>query len=81
MPFRVQTVAVRLLTEHAAFCRGLADALALKCVGKDAEAKQSFKEFMTAFGAREPAMERYYDHFMAVNALRAIFNTKSEYEQ
>jgi len=81
MPFRVQTVAVRLLTEHAAFCRGLSAALALKCVGKGREAKQAFRDFMDTFGGREAAMERYYDHFMAVNALRAVFSTKSEYDQ
>jgi len=81
MPFRIQTVSVRLIAEHAAFCRGLSAALALKCVGKGREAKQAFRAFMEEFGGREAAMERYYDHFMAVNALRAVFSTKSEYDQ
>ena len=81
MPYRVQTIAVRLLMEHADFCCGIAEALALKCVGKDSEAKDKFFEFMDQFGARELGMERYYDHFMATHSLKMIFNTKSEYDQ
>ena len=81
MPYRVQTVAVRLLTRHMEFCRGLASALALKCVGKDVEAKAAFKGFMQNFGKYEVAMERYYDHMMVVHALKVIFDTKSELNQ
>ncbi|MBQ9974720.1 MAG: DUF4838 domain-containing protein [Oscillospiraceae bacterium] len=82
MPYRVQTIAVRLLMEHADFCCGIADALALKCVGKDAEAKDAYFAFMDEFGKRELGMERYYDHFMATHSLKMIFNTtKSEYDQ
>ena len=81
MPYRVQTVAVRLLMEHTIFCRGFAAALALKCVGKDAAAQEAFVTFMDDFGSHELAMERYYDHFMAVHALKTIFNTKSDYDQ
>jgi len=81
MPCRVQTVAVRLLTRHMEFCRGLASALTLKCVGKDQEAKEAFDGFMQDFGKHEVAMERYYDHMMAVHALKVIFNTKTELNQ
>jgi len=81
MPYRVQTIAVRLLMEHAEFCRGISAALALKCVGKDSEAKDYYFSFMEEFGARELWMERYYDHFMATHSLKMIFNTKSEYDQ
>ena len=81
MPRRVQTVSVRLLMRHMEFCRGLASALALKCVGKDREAKESFESFMTHFGSYEVAMERYYDHMMAAHALKEVFNTKSEMNQ
>ena len=81
MPYRVQTVAVRLLAEHTVFCRGLAEALALKCVGRDSKAKDCFFAFADAFGARELGMERYYDHFMAVHSLKVIFNSVSEYDQ
>ena len=81
MPYRVQTVSVRLLTKHMEFCRGLAAALALKCVGKDLKAKEQFEAFMDHFGSYEVAMERYYDHMMAVHGLREIFNSVSSYEQ
>lgn len=81
MPYRVQTIAVRLLTEHARFCRGLAAALALKCVGRDSEAREAFFSFMERFGSRELGMERYYDHFIAAHALKVVFNTTSEYDQ
>lgn len=81
MPHRVQTVSVRLLTHHMEFCRGLAGALALKCVGKDAEAKARFEAFMEHFGKYEVAIERYYDHMMAAHALKEIFNSKSAMEQ
>jgi len=81
MPCRVQTVSVRLLTRHMEFCRGLAAALALKCVGKDTEAKAAAIAFEQDFGKYEVAMERYYDHMIAVHAFNTIFNTKSEYAQ
>ena len=81
MPYRVQTVAMRLMRQHADFCTGFAKAMAIKCLGKDAEAKAVANEFLEEFGKRELAMEHYYDHYMATVALRAIFNTKSEYDQ
>ena len=81
MPYRVQTVAVRLLMEHAIYCRGFAEALALKCVGKDADAQEKAMAFLDDFGSHELAMERYYDHMMAAHALKAIFNTRSEFSQ
>jgi len=84
MPYRVQTVAMRLLTEHTEFCRRLAKAMALKCLGKDDEAKELATELLFKdFGKRELAMERYYDHMMMVHAMNGIFNTKSaaEYAQ
>ncbi len=81
MPYRVQTVAVRLLMSHGDFCRGYAKAMAIKCQGKDAQARADFCAFADEFGKQELAMERYYDHFMAVNALKSIFDTKPEFEQ
>ena len=81
MPYRVQTVSMRLLTEHTHFCRGLASCMAIKCVGKDAEAKDAAKAFLTEFGKHELAMERYYDHMMAKHAIMAIFATKSVFAQ
>ena len=81
MPYRVQTVAMRLLTEHTAFCRGFASCMAIKSLGKDEEAKEAYKKFISEFGTHELAMERYYDHMMACHALSAIFYTKSQFDQ
>ena len=81
MPYRVQTVAMRLMRQHTDFCAGYAKFMAIKCVGKDEEAKEQALAFMEEFGKRELAMEHYYDHFMACNALNAIVDTKSEFDQ
>lgn len=81
MPYRVQTVAMRLMRQHTDFCAGYAKFMALKCLGKDAEAKAEAIAFLEEFGKRELSMEHYYDHFMASGALLAIVNTKSEYDQ
>ena len=81
MPFRVQTVAVRLMLHYAAYCRGFADVLAIKCLGKDEEAKAAAAEFRKEFGKREIAIERYYDHTMAIMAHMEIWGNKSEYMQ
>ena len=81
MPYRVQTVAMRLMRQHTDFCTGYAKFMAVKCLGKDDEAKEQAVAFLNEFGKRELAMEHYYDHFMATNALNAIVNTKSEFDQ
>ena len=81
MPYRVQTVAMRLMRQHTDFCTGYAKFMATKCLGKDDEAREQAAEFLKEFGKRELAMEHYYDHFMATNALNAIVNTKSEFDQ
>jgi len=81
MPYRVQTVAMRLLRHYVDFCIGYAEFMALKCMGKDGEAKETALNFLKEFGKREESIERYYDHFMACNAFLAILNTKSEFDQ
>ena len=81
MPYRVQTVAMRLMRQHTDFCAGYAKFMALKCLGKDAEAKAEAVAFLEEFGKRELALEHYYDHYMSSAALLAIVNTKSEYDQ
>ena len=81
MPYRVQTIAMRLMRHHVDFCAGYAKFMAIKCLGKDAEAKTAALEFLKEFGKRELALEHYYDHFMAYYALTSITNTKSDYDQ
>ncbi len=81
MPHRVQTVAMRLMHRHAQYTQGLAKVMAIKCVGKDAEAKEAADKFFDEFGRYELEMERYYDHMLMCHAMHVIFNTKAEYAQ
>ena len=81
MPIRVQTVAMRLLKLHAEYVQGLAQAMALKSLGKDAEAKDAALAFFAEFGKNEVAWERYYDHMLMVHAMNVIFNSKSTMDQ
>ena len=81
MPYRVQTIAMRLMRHYTEFCTGYAKFMALKCMGKDAEAKEAAIAFLDDFGKWELAIEHYYDHFMARNAINAIINTKSDFDQ
>jgi len=82
MPCRNQTVAVRLMLRYAQYCRNLANALAIKCTGQDAQAKEYMAAADREFGKYELELERYYDHTIAVTAHLEIFNTKSgEYMQ
>ncbi len=78
---RVQTVAIRLLLRHAEFCRGYANAMALKAVGKDDEAEKAAMEFFDEFGKYEVEMERYYDHMMVHHALDMVFTSRPQLAQ
>ena len=73
MPYRVQTVAVRLMSDYADFCAGVAKCMAMLSVGKVEEGWETFKAFRTEFGKRELGIERYYDQFEATHALELIF--------
>ena len=76
MPYRVQTVSVRLMLRYMEYLRGFSGAMALKAVGKDEEAHVAAKEFFNQFGKYEVEMERYYDHAMMYMGLNAIFSSK-----
>ncbi len=72
-PARVQTVSMQLLSHHADFCAGLAKCMIPKCEGKHDEAAELFRAFFEEFGKREVEIERYYDQYMCVSAMRKIF--------
>ena len=72
-PMRVQTVSMQLLGHHAEYCEGLAKCMIPKCQGKHDEAQRAFRTFFEEYGKREVAIERYYDQYMCVSALRKIF--------
>ena len=73
MPYRVQTVSVRLLLRYLSYLRGFADCLACKAEGRDEEAKGKAKVFWDDFGKYELELDRYYDHCLMVMAQKAIF--------
>ena len=78
MPYRTQTVAVRLMLKYAEYCRNLGNGFAIKCVGKDEEAKEFMANADREFGKYEIELERYYDHTLSVSSRQVIFNAKSK---
>jgi len=78
MPLRAQTVGVRLMLLHTEFVEKLAAIMAIKCLGKDEQAKAAAQEFFRDFGKHEIAWDRYYDQKQMVQALTSIFNAKSQ---
>lgn len=70
---RVRTVSVRLLEYHAEYCRMLAKALIPKALGREEEAQKLYREMINEFGKREIAVERYYDHFLAMYTYQNVF--------
>ena len=73
MPYRVQTVSVRLFLRYLQYLRGFSQCLSLKAQGKDEEAKAQAQRFWDSFGQYELELERYYDHFLMVLAQKPIF--------
>lgn len=71
-PYRVRTLAVRLLEYHAEFCDKLSDCLEVKCYAKNEEAKALFEQFRIDFGKHEIAIERYFDHYQWFHMLRSV---------
>ena len=64
MPFRAQTVAVRLLMKHLEYCDSLADIWSLKAQGKDLDAVAAYNAFIERFGKYEPEIQTYFDQYM-----------------
>ena len=79
-PYRIQTVSVRLLEFHALFCELLADALILKCQGKDDEAKTAFLEMEKECGKYEVYFQPIYDQHLYFVSLNAMFNKVTNLE-
>lgn len=75
MPYRVQTVSIRLLGYYTEYLRGFAQAFILKAQSKDEEAKKFYTDFLNEFGKKEVEIERYYDHFMSHVAFDPIFKS------
>ena len=70
MPYRAQTISVRLIERHMTYCRMLAKMLIEKCQGKDAEAKAELEKLWDTFDILEYDnysyifSEQYYINFL-----------------
>ena len=64
MPYRAQTVAVRLLQKHLEYCDALSDIWALKAQGKDLDAVAAYNAFLESFGKYEAEIQTYFDQYM-----------------
>ena len=73
MPYRVQSVAIRLLRYYAEYIKGMAKAFILKAQKKDNEAKEFYDKFYAEFGKKEIEIEAYYDQHIAKIAFDPIF--------
>jgi hypothetical protein len=78
MPYRVQTVSVRLLELHAFYCELLAEALIQKCQGKDDEADVLYANLKKECGKYEVYFQTCYDHGLAMYSLRSIFSQRTK---
>ena len=76
MPYRVQTVAMRLLLRHAEYCEKIADIMMEKTIGNQEKAKELLDAFKDDFGRYEVEMERYYDHFMVMKTMNIYMSEK-----
>jgi hypothetical protein len=63
MPYRVQTVSMRLLDFYLDFWVGVAEPIALAAEGKRREAALLFRPFFDEYGKREVEFQTYYDHY------------------
>ena len=80
MPYRVQTVSVRLLELHALYCDLLSDVLILKCQGKDEEAKASLAIAARECGKFEVYFQTEYDHYLYFNSLFPVINRITKFD-
>ncbi len=69
MPYRVQTVSMRLLLRHAEFCDKLSRIMIEKAQGRDQTAHEMWERFRDDFGRYEFEIERYFDQGMMMTML------------
>ena len=72
MPYRAQTLAVRLLQKHLEYCNALSEVFVLKARGADEEATRLYQEFLASFGKYEVEIETYFDQRMCNSSLKRI---------
>ena len=77
-PYRVRTVAVRLLEFHAMYSEMFSDLLIEKCVGNDDEAIKLMENMMAECGKHEIAFERLYDHNVFFRYIKMVTELKTQ---
>ena len=70
---RVGTVSVRILEHHTDYVELLAELIAAKAEGNDAACSEALETMKDKMGEKEVAIETYYDHCLAINALKANY--------
>ena len=79
---RPRTIAMRVLLLHNSYVRYFAKAMMKKAKGLDESAKEIYEEMKMEIGKFECEVEQYYDHGLAMDALRITFDhTKSNLPQ
>ena len=74
--YRASTVAWQLLEAFNPVADMLATATEYKCVGKNAEAKDTLEQLLHMLSKKEIYMERYYDHWLFNHVWKQIANVK-----
>ena len=74
MPMRPQEISYKLLRYYMEYCKGIANAFAIKCFGAGEEAKKAYYDFLADFGKYEKEIETYYDQYMMGYTFSISFN-------
>ncbi|MBO5868813.1 MAG: DUF4838 domain-containing protein [Oscillospiraceae bacterium] len=77
---RAEYLGWKLLTFHARFCKGLAEALLLRCQGDTAGAVASFDAFLADFGKYDIELENRFDFELAAQAMKVIISKMPKVE-
>ena len=81
MPYRAQTVSMKLLRYHMEYVKGLAELFVLKAMGADPEVVESFPAFENSFGRHEFEIGTYFDQRMCFTSIKRILcQPKTFYE-
>ena len=81
MPYRAQTVSMKLIRYHMEYVLGLAEIWTLKALGADPEAKEKYYEFEAKIGRLEFEIGTYLDQRMAFSSWsRIICSPKTFFE-
>ena len=81
MPYRSQTVSMKLIRYHMEYVSGLSEVWTLKALGADPEAKARLTELANSFGRHEFEIGTCFDQHMAFSSFnRIIGSPKTFYE-